>query len=269
MARLSGWPLDGSAVLLTLVRWLLALNRRRRGGVVRGGADEDASRQRRTCPRNRSSTVATRRSWWLVAVGKAHAERTACFTLQSSSRLLRFAPASRPARSGQPGQTRFARRRRRSQNRWPTAISPPSRRSSRTKRYSSAAKVCMRGKAGSTGDWKRFFDGPAAPFSWAPAEVEVLPSGTLGIHERARLRPEGQPHRNVQLRLAASERRVVENHLRQGMSAVRVHKVVVSLQSTVGSLQSTVQVNSPSHQSKSSVESRAGRRPGSPKTADY
>jgi ketosteroid isomerase-like protein len=42
-------------------------------------------------------------------------------------------------------------------------------------------KGVMRGKAAVAADWKRFFDGPAAPFSWAPAEVEVLPSGTLGF----------------------------------------------------------------------------------------
>jgi len=41
-------------------------------------------------------------------------------------------------------------------------------------------KGVLRGKAAVIADWKRFFDGPAAPFSWAPSEVEVLPSGTLG-----------------------------------------------------------------------------------------
>lgn len=29
--------------------------------------------------------------------------------------------------------------------------------------------------------WKRFFDGPQAPFSWAPEVVEVLDSGTLAL----------------------------------------------------------------------------------------
>jgi ketosteroid isomerase-like protein len=42
-------------------------------------------------------------------------------------------------------------------------------------------KGVMRGKAAVAADWKRFFDGAAAPFSWAPAEVEVLPSGNLGF----------------------------------------------------------------------------------------
>jgi ketosteroid isomerase-like protein len=42
-------------------------------------------------------------------------------------------------------------------------------------------KGVMRGKAAVAGDWKRFFDGPAAPFSWKPAEVEVLSSGNLGF----------------------------------------------------------------------------------------
>jgi ketosteroid isomerase-like protein len=41
-------------------------------------------------------------------------------------------------------------------------------------------KGVLRGKAAVAADWKRFFDGPAAPFSWKPTEVEVLTSGTLG-----------------------------------------------------------------------------------------
>jgi ketosteroid isomerase-like protein len=42
-------------------------------------------------------------------------------------------------------------------------------------------KGALRGKAAVAADWKRFFDGPSAPFSWAPAEVEVLTSGNLGF----------------------------------------------------------------------------------------
>lgn len=29
--------------------------------------------------------------------------------------------------------------------------------------------------------WKRYFDGPTAPFSWEPEQVEVLDSGTLAL----------------------------------------------------------------------------------------
>jgi len=29
--------------------------------------------------------------------------------------------------------------------------------------------------------WKRYFDGPQAPFSWEPEQVEVLESGTLAM----------------------------------------------------------------------------------------
>ena len=29
--------------------------------------------------------------------------------------------------------------------------------------------------------WKRWYEGPQAPFSWEPVEVEVLPSGTLAL----------------------------------------------------------------------------------------
>ena len=36
-------------------------------------------------------------------------------------------------------------------------------------------------KAEVVGAWKRFFDGPDAPFSWKPTEVEVLASGSLGM----------------------------------------------------------------------------------------
>ena len=32
----------------------------------------------------------------------------------------------------------------------------------------------MRGKSAVAAGWKRFFDGPSAPFSWQPAEVEVI-----------------------------------------------------------------------------------------------
>ena len=39
----------------------------------------------------------------------------------------------------------------------------------------------LRGKAAVAAAWKPFFDGPKAPFSWAPAEVEVLDSGTLAM----------------------------------------------------------------------------------------
>ncbi|HEY6572345.1 MAG TPA: nuclear transport factor 2 family protein [Candidatus Eisenbacteria bacterium] len=39
----------------------------------------------------------------------------------------------------------------------------------------------LRGKDAVVGVWTRFFEGPAAPFSWAPESVEVLDSGTLAL----------------------------------------------------------------------------------------
>ena len=39
----------------------------------------------------------------------------------------------------------------------------------------------LRGKAAVAAAWSRFFEGEAAPFSWAPERVEVLDSGTLGL----------------------------------------------------------------------------------------
>ena len=39
----------------------------------------------------------------------------------------------------------------------------------------------QRGKPAVLAAWKRFFDGPNAPFSWDPDTVEVIQSGTLGL----------------------------------------------------------------------------------------
>jgi len=39
----------------------------------------------------------------------------------------------------------------------------------------------LRGKDAVASAWKRFFDGPAAPFSWKPETVAVLDSGGLGL----------------------------------------------------------------------------------------
>jgi ketosteroid isomerase-like protein len=39
----------------------------------------------------------------------------------------------------------------------------------------------LHGKRAVAEAWKRFYEKPAAPFSWEPDEVEVLASGTLAI----------------------------------------------------------------------------------------
>lgn len=39
----------------------------------------------------------------------------------------------------------------------------------------------LHGKAAVAAGWKRFYEKPAAPFSWEPDEVEVLASGTLAV----------------------------------------------------------------------------------------
>lgn len=39
----------------------------------------------------------------------------------------------------------------------------------------------VRGKAAVAAHWARFYQAPAAPFSWAPDEVQVLDSGTLAL----------------------------------------------------------------------------------------
>jgi ketosteroid isomerase-like protein len=52
-------------------------------------------------------------------------------------------------------------------------------------------KGVLRGKAAVAAAWKRFFEEPKAPFSWSPAEVEVLDSGTLGMTSGPVLDPSG------------------------------------------------------------------------------
>jgi ketosteroid isomerase-like protein len=44
-----------------------------------------------------------------------------------------------------------------------------------------SGKGPLRGKAAVAEAWKRFYEGPQAPFSWKPTDVEVLDSGTLAI----------------------------------------------------------------------------------------
>jgi ketosteroid isomerase-like protein len=44
-----------------------------------------------------------------------------------------------------------------------------------------AGKRAIRGRAAVAEDWKKFYAEPQAPFSWEPAEVEVLDSGALAL----------------------------------------------------------------------------------------
>lgn len=50
----------------------------------------------------------------------------------------------------------------------------------------------QRGKAQVVAAWSRFFDGPAAPFSWDPDRVEVLESGTLALSTGLVRSPDGK-----------------------------------------------------------------------------
>jgi ketosteroid isomerase-like protein len=47
------------------------------------------------------------------------------------------------------------------------------------------------GKDEVTKSWARFYEGPKAPFSWKPDEVEVLKSGTLAISSGPVHSPDG------------------------------------------------------------------------------
>ena len=44
-----------------------------------------------------------------------------------------------------------------------------------------AGEKPLRGAATVAAHWKSYYEGPAAPFSWEPEQVEVLPSGTLAL----------------------------------------------------------------------------------------
>ena len=50
----------------------------------------------------------------------------------------------------------------------------------------------QRGKAAIVAAWKRFYDGPAAPFSWKPTNVQVLDSGTLALSTGPVFDPDGK-----------------------------------------------------------------------------
>lgn len=50
----------------------------------------------------------------------------------------------------------------------------------------------LRGKAAVLAAWKGFFEGAAAPFSWKPRLVEVLPSGSLAYSSGPVAGPDGQ-----------------------------------------------------------------------------
>lgn len=50
----------------------------------------------------------------------------------------------------------------------------------------------LRGKAQVAADWKKYYEKPGAPFSWEPAQVEVLDGGTLAISSGPVRNPEGK-----------------------------------------------------------------------------
>src|SRR5262245_6096644 len=50
----------------------------------------------------------------------------------------------------------------------------------------------QRGKATVAENWKRFYEGAQAPFSWTPDTVEVLDSGTLGLSSGPVFDPAGE-----------------------------------------------------------------------------
>jgi ketosteroid isomerase-like protein len=54
------------------------------------------------------------------------------------------------------------------------------------------SKGALRGKEAVVEGWMRFFEGPAAPVSWEPEQVEVLESGALALSSGPVRDPEGK-----------------------------------------------------------------------------
>lgn len=50
----------------------------------------------------------------------------------------------------------------------------------------------LRGKAAVATAWKKFYEGPKAPFSWEPDTAEVLDSGTLAMTSGPVFDPDGK-----------------------------------------------------------------------------
>lgn len=50
----------------------------------------------------------------------------------------------------------------------------------------------LRGRQAVADGWKRFFEGPQAPFAWAPERVVVIASGTLALSSGPVYDPEGK-----------------------------------------------------------------------------
>jgi ketosteroid isomerase-like protein len=44
-----------------------------------------------------------------------------------------------------------------------------------------AGRTVLRGREAVAAGWKAYFEGPKAPFSWAPDRVEVIAAGTLAL----------------------------------------------------------------------------------------
>jgi len=55
-----------------------------------------------------------------------------------------------------------------------------------------ASNRTLRGKKEVAEAWRRFYEGPKAPFSWEPERVEVLDSGTLAISTGPVRDPDGK-----------------------------------------------------------------------------
>jgi uncharacterized protein (TIGR02246 family) len=55
-----------------------------------------------------------------------------------------------------------------------------------------ASNRVLRGKKEVAEGWRRFYEGPKAPFSWEPERVEVLDSGTLAISTGPVRDPDGK-----------------------------------------------------------------------------
>ena len=55
-----------------------------------------------------------------------------------------------------------------------------------------SGEKALRGAGAVAAHWKKYYEGKAAPFSWDPAQVEVLDSGTLALSTGLVREPDGK-----------------------------------------------------------------------------
>jgi ketosteroid isomerase-like protein len=109
---------------------------------------------------------------------------------------LTFLAAARPAAAQRPDLDSLAQQVRESERAFAATMAARDLRAFGTFVSAEAlfyGRTVLRGRDAVVAGWTRFFQGTAAPFSWEPATVEVLESGTLALSSGPVRDPAGRP----------------------------------------------------------------------------